>query len=105
MAVGGVLLTLVAAFALPSFFRARTTSAMNACVNNLRLIDGATQTWALENRKTTNDAPTWEDLRPFVSRDGQLPRCPHGGAYTLGRLDKKPTCSYPGDALPSDTSP
>jgi hypothetical protein len=89
----------VVAAVLPAFIRARTTPASNACVNNLRYIDGATQQWALENHKTTNDVPSWEDVRPYLSRDGKIPTCPHGGTYTLGRLDKPPTCSYPGHSL------
>jgi len=32
---------LLAAIAIPNFVRARTTSQQNACINNLRLIDGA----------------------------------------------------------------
>ena len=40
---------LLAAIAIPNFIRARTTSQQNACINNLRQIDGAKQQWALEN--------------------------------------------------------
>ena len=42
---------LLVAIAIPNFVRARTTSQQNACINNLRQIDGAAQTWALENKK------------------------------------------------------
>jgi type II secretory pathway pseudopilin PulG len=35
---------LLAAIAIPNFVRARTQSQKNACINNLRRIDGATQT-------------------------------------------------------------
>src|ERR1700691_4733209 len=41
---------LLAAIAIPNFVRARTTSQMNACINNLRQIDGAKQQWALEHQ-------------------------------------------------------
>src|SRR5258705_1891972 len=34
---------LLAAIAIPNFVRARTTAQMNACINNLRQIDGAKQ--------------------------------------------------------------
>ena len=34
---------LLAAIAIPNFVRARTQSQKNACINNLRQIDGATQ--------------------------------------------------------------
>src|ERR1035438_9264582 len=95
--IGAVgLVAIVVAIVLPNLIRAWTTPASNACVSNLRWIDGAMQQWALDNRKTTNDAPTWADVRPNLSRDGKLPICPQGGKYTLGRLDKPPTCSYPG---------
>ena len=34
---------LLAAIAIPNFIKARTTSQSNACINNLRQIDAATQ--------------------------------------------------------------
>ena len=34
---------LLAAIAIPNFVKARTTSQMNACINNLRQLDGAVQ--------------------------------------------------------------
>jgi hypothetical protein len=88
--------------AIPLFFnfiRARSTSAMNACVNNLRQIDSAKYQWALQYNKTTNDTPTWNDLLPFVSRNGttnDIPICPAGGTYTIGRVGVPPTCSIGG---------
>ena len=100
VAVG--LLALLVAVVLPNFMRARHTTTGNPCAIILRQLDGATQEWALENRKTTNDVPTWEDLRPYLPYllgDGRIPTCYHGGTYTLGRPDKPPACSYPGDTL------
>ena len=41
---------LLAAIAIPNFVRARTQSQKNACINNLRQIDGAVQQWALEKK-------------------------------------------------------
>ena len=83
----------VAAFAIPAFIRARNTPASNACVSNLRNLDGATQQWALDNRKTTNDIPSWTDVRPYMS---ETLVCPQGGTYSLGRLDSPPGCSIGG---------
>ena len=50
---------------------------VNACINNLRLIDSAKQQWALENRKQATDTPTMDDLRPYIGRgpNGELPGC------------------------------
>ena len=44
---------LLAAIAIPNFVKARTTAQKNACVANLKQIDGAVQQWALEQKKTS----------------------------------------------------
>jgi DNA repair exonuclease SbcCD ATPase subunit len=77
-------------------------NAMNACINNLRIIDSAKAQWALENHKQNTDTPTMDDLRPYIGRgpNGVLPTCPDGGAYTLGAVGEKPTCSTPTHVLP-----
>ena len=69
---------LLAAIAIPNFVKSRTTSQMNACINNLRLIDSSKQQWALEQRKTTTDQPQGSDLQPYLGRgsNGELPFCP-----------------------------
>jgi prepilin-type N-terminal cleavage/methylation domain-containing protein len=96
---------LLAAIAIPNFVRARTTSQMNACINNLRLIDGAKQQWALEQRQsnTSQPAASGVDLEPYLGHGsaGELPACPadatsswttsYGG--TLGDISTKPTCA------------
>src|SRR5439155_10524678 len=77
------------------FIRECTTSASNACINNLRQLDGAKQQWALEHNKTTNDLPSWDDIRPYIklTSSGALPPCTKGGTYTLGRVDEPPRCT------------
>jgi len=90
----------IAAAVFPSPFVSHRISPLNACVNNQRQIDGATCQWAAGNHKTTNDVPTWEDIRPYLLRSGKMPTCPLRGTYVLGRLDKPPKCTYPGHTLP-----
>jgi chromosome segregation ATPase len=70
----------------------------NACLNNLRQLDGAKQQWALEGNKTARDIPTEKDLAPYL-KDG-LPKCPDGGTYTIMAADTVPFCSVPGHAMP-----
>jgi Protein of unknown function (DUF3352) len=94
VAVGGVL----AAIAVPNFVRARGVAQNNACLNNLRQIDGAKQQWALETKAANNATPTWNDIRPYL-RNGPLPSCPQGGTYTLNAVNADPTCSIPGHQL------
>src|SRR5919198_152215 len=53
---------LLAAIAIPNFIKARQASQKAACVANLRTIDGAKATWALENKKVNTDTPATTDL-------------------------------------------
>jgi prepilin-type N-terminal cleavage/methylation domain-containing protein len=91
---------LLAAIAIPNFVKARTTSQMNACINNLRLIDSSKQQWALEQRKQNTDTPQGTDLQPYLGRGtaGELPACPvdpanaFASSYTPGNVGTKPLC-------------
>ena len=75
----------------------------NACINNLRQIDGAKQQWAIDTHAPSNAIPTWDDIRPYLlGRDGTnnlIPKCPSGGIYTIGALTDAPTCSVKGHSL------
>jgi hypothetical protein len=76
----------------------RVDPAVNSCANTLAQIAGAKEQWALEFRKTTNDAPTIEDLRPYLGRgnNGNLPKCPAGGLYVPGSIGQPPRCTVHG---------
>ena len=84
---------LLAAIAIPNFIKARQASQKAACVANLRTIDGAKATWALEQRKTNTDVPTESDLYGPTSYIREKPSCPAGGVYALNQVDVKPTCT------------
>jgi prepilin-type N-terminal cleavage/methylation domain-containing protein len=91
---------LLAAIAIPNFVHARTTSQQNACINNLRQIDGAKQTWALENHLVATASPTDTDIQPYLGRgaNGQLPVCPADSqetfdtSYKANDLQTAPSC-------------
>jgi len=91
---------LLAAIAIPNFVKARTTSQMNACINNLRLIDSSKQQWALEQRQQNASTPVGSDLQPYLGRGaaGELPSCPVDPANTFAtsyspqNVGTKPTC-------------
>ena len=72
----------------------------NACINNLRQLDGAKQQWALENKKTEQDVPTEKDVSVYL-KDGAVPKCPSGGTYSIKTVAEDPTCSIPGHKLPT----
>jgi hypothetical protein len=70
-----------------------------ACINSLRLIDGAKQQWALEKQKPPGALLTAADLAPYL-KTNVLPICPAGGVYTLNPVGIPPLCNIPGHALP-----
>jgi len=92
----------------PYFIKARSTSASNACVNNLRQIDAAANQFALEKNLKTGDKINFpDDLTPYIklNKEGKIPSCPQGGIYSIKRVGDTPTCSlvtngFPWHALP-----
>ncbi len=84
---------LLAAIAIPNFVRARTASQTNACIANLKQIEGAKANWALENKKTSSDTPTDAMLYGGSLYIARTPVCPGGGTYTIGAVDTAPACS------------
>ena len=104
---------LLAAIAIPNFVRARTQSQKNACINNLRQIDGAVQQWALENKQAQTATAVAADVFPYLKSSVI---CPAGGttfadSYALGAtIAAKPTCTTTrggpanGLIMPADTA-
>ena len=85
---------LLAAIAIPNFVRARTTSQQNACINNLRQVDGAIQEWALEQKKDSAATVAESDVTPYLKNSVI---CPSGGtafanSYLLVDVATRPTC-------------
>jgi hypothetical protein len=96
---------LAAAIAIPNFVKARSTAQKNSCIANLKQLDGATQQWALENKKTARDTPELSPILKYL-RGKKLPQCPEGGTYSLGEeVAKDPKCSHPGHSLSGDWAP
>ena len=84
---------LLAAIAVPNFVKARTISQKNACIANLKQIEGAKSTWALELKKMNSDTPQATELYGATSYIREEPTCPGGGTYTLEVVSTKPVCS------------
>ena len=101
---------LLAAIAIPNFVKARATSQANACINNMRQIDGAAQIWALEKGKANGAIITWpNDLTPYIKLNStsSIPPCPANGAYTVGTVGALPqvSCSLGASVTPPHRSP
>src|SRR5476649_615052 len=100
---------LLAAIAIPNFIRARATSQANACINNLRQIDGAINQWALENNKSNGSAvASTQTVSGYIKLNsaGSVPGCPANGTYATSTVGATPqvNCTLstltPGHLLP-----
>jgi prepilin-type N-terminal cleavage/methylation domain-containing protein len=87
---------LLAAIAIPNFVRARTTAQKNACIQNLRQIDGAKQQWAIETKQSADASATSGDVDDYM-KNNEFPTCPSGGSYTVNAVSVNPSCSKSGD--------
>lgn len=87
---------LLAAIAIPSFVNARVTSQKNSCINNLRLITGADDQYALEHMGTA--ATAIADLIPnYIAK---TPVCKAAGSYSLGGpIGSDASCTVAGHTI------
>lgn len=92
---------LLVAIAIPNFVRARENSQINACINNLRIIDSSKQQWALEFRQPENAEPDLADIADYLVRanSSRVPLCPSAGgntdfdsSYEIGQVNTAPSC-------------
>jgi prepilin-type N-terminal cleavage/methylation domain-containing protein len=101
---------LLAAIAIPNFVKARATSQANACINNLRQIDGAANEFALEQKKATGATLTFpSDLTPYIklNANSSIPGCPAGGTYSESTVGATgyPKCSLGSTVTPAHILP
>ncbi len=86
---------LLAAIAIPNFVKARTSAQKNACINNLRQIDGAIEQWALEQKKKQGDNILLGPNPGILDylKGGVMPTCPaDNSAYVTTTVGANPTC-------------
>jgi hypothetical protein len=101
-----LVLILFLAILIPNLLPARMTSAQNACVNCLQIIQAAKVRWAEINHKGPSDIPTEADLfsethaAEFSKGTGfepgafnRMPSCPAGGHYIIGAVKEEAQCS------------
>ena len=89
---------LLAAIAIPSFIKARTTSQQNACINNLRQLDGAKEQWAMAENQPGTATPVATDIDPYIKNTTTDVLCPQdqtqtfASSYTINVLATDPVC-------------
>ncbi len=66
------IIALLAAIAVPGFLRARKRSQASKIINDLRLIDGAVDQYAIENSKSSGFSVGIADWTNYLKKDTQL---------------------------------
>ena len=89
---------LLAAVLIPNFLKAREAAKRKTCLNNLMIVQGAKESWALENMKADVDVATWSDLTAYL-KGGMKLVCPAGGLYSIRSVTNWVTCSVSGHLL------
>jgi prepilin-type N-terminal cleavage/methylation domain-containing protein len=92
---------LLAAIAIPNFVRARETAQLNSIGNNLRLLDGAKEQWALENKKVSGDTVALANLSDYLKNG--LPTPVAGETYAATTVGAAITATL-GSALASKSA-
>lgn len=88
---------LLAAIAIPNFVQARQRAQQNACIANLKQIDGAKNVYAIDLSQADTVDPAWGALVPnYIKR---TPVCPSAGTYTIGVINTIPTCGQSGHSI------
>src|SRR6266480_2786932 len=102
------IIALLAAIAVPGFLRARKRSQATKILNDLRMIDGAVDQYAIETGKKTGDNVPISDWVAYVKKDTALYNTGKDlfgndyGSQTVDTIPAVPASSF--DAL-SDVAP
>jgi prepilin-type N-terminal cleavage/methylation domain-containing protein len=80
---------LLAAIAIPNFIRARQTAQRNACIANLKQLQGAIQVWAIDTGAASDATFTTADIVGNYLKS--WPKC--GTTYDVpASVDAAPVC-------------
>jgi prepilin-type N-terminal cleavage/methylation domain-containing protein len=101
------LIGLLAVIAIPNFLASRRAAQRGACIHNLRQIDEATQTWAMETQKSADALVIVNQVEDYLRSEVV---CPAGGSsfsssYGFGTVSDAPVCRIvPGTHLLETTA-
>lgn len=79
--------------------------APQACRANLKQLNSAKEQWMVENQKSSNDVPNWDELIGTNKYIINSPSCPSGGKYTLNKASEPPTCNVGVNSTPPHILP
>jgi prepilin-type N-terminal cleavage/methylation domain-containing protein len=88
-----MIISMLLSIATPNFVRAREKTRKDACIANLKRIQGAKEQWAMLNNASPTSRPRSRDLYGLNAFIKTRPRCPSGGTYTIGTMSETPWCT------------
>jgi type II secretory pathway pseudopilin PulG len=95
------IIALLAAIAVPNFLRARKRSQATRILEDLRMLDSATDQYAIENNKTSGMNPAWSDLKNYLKTGSVLYSTgadifgdSYGPTFTVDTLPNIPSAAY-----------
>ena len=80
-----LIIGILISIALPNFMRARENARTRACAANMKQIQAAIETWALETKAAANTPTSSFPTPAQLVAEGYLktlPRCPSNGDYS-----------------------
>ena len=94
------IIALLAAIAVPNFLRARKRSQATRILEDLRLLDSASDQYAIETNKTTGMSPGLGDLKNYLKTGTTLYNTGSDifgdsyGPFTVDSIPKVPTSAF-----------
>jgi type II secretory pathway pseudopilin PulG len=104
------IIALLAAIAVPGFLRARKRSQASKILNDLRMIDGAVDQYAIETGRKSGDVVVVADWTNYLKKDtilyrtGQDPFGDDYGPQTVDSLPGVPPNAFAGLSDVADTT-
>jgi prepilin-type N-terminal cleavage/methylation domain-containing protein len=78
---------LLAAISIPNYVKSRETTFRKTCMSNLKQLEGAVQSWALETRKSSGVPIASDELFGSTNYLRKVLTCPLGGnPYLYGMV-------------------
>ena len=68
----------------------------NTCINNMRMLDAATEQCAMADNLKDGDQAPRDSVSEYIKNGIDSLRCPSGGGYTSGIVGTEPECSVHG---------
>jgi type II secretory pathway pseudopilin PulG len=104
LGIVAVVLVVGALAVIPNKVGRRGHSSTNACIANLKQIQGALEMYGLENQLTPTNRVSIGDISggadKFIgSRINADLVCPQGGTYSITTVVETPRCSVPGHTI------